>query len=123
GLRCRSLHNGQRRHGEKRSEYLPARLETLRHGLRITQRCRSEPESNADNVAKLLPTADSAMPEAWPGTARGIRRQLPSVSWSMRHICSGAPLNAGSTTSSASAVAASVRSVPAMRMRYHGAPG
>ena len=66
----------------------------------------------------LLPTADSdqSSESDRPGTDFGISRYVPSGSWSIRHSCSGAPVNDGRTMTSASAVAANTRSVPAMPM-------
>jgi hypothetical protein len=52
-----------------------------------------------------------------------MTRQLPSASSSKRQSCSGPPVKAGMTTSSASGVAASARSVPAIVTLKYGEPG
>src|SRR5690606_24941506 len=84
------------------------------HGAFKTQRCRSLSGLKRSSVGVLLPMAVSASGSSVPGTAFGIRRYVPSVSWSMRQSCSGALVNAGTTASSRSAVAASARCVPAI---------
>jgi hypothetical protein len=65
------------------------------------------------SVGELLPIAESARVVFELGTALGMMRYVPSVSWSIRQSCSGAPSKAATATSSPSSVAASARSVPA----------
>ena len=66
------------------------------HGVLNSQRCRSLSGSNARASACCCrrPRAPAAPVEF--GIAFGITRYVPSASWSMRHSCSGAPVNAGS---------------------------
>src|SRR5262249_45402144 len=93
------------------------RLHLWGYGVLSSQRCFSPWESNFARVAKLLPTAESTSGSfelGELGIALGMIRQLPSASWSKRQSCSGPPVKAGKTTSSAPSVAANVRSVPAM---------
>ena len=106
-----------------RNEFMEELLAISGYGVLNSQRCLSLLGSNLESVAKLLPTADSASGSLELGTDFGMMRQEPSASWSMRHSCSGPPVNAGRTTSSASAVAASARSVPAMVILKYGDPG
>ena len=70
----------------------------------------------------LLPAAERASGSLELGTDLGITRYVPSVSWSIRHSCSGPPVNAGSVTTSRSSVAASARSVPAIVILKYGDP-
>src|SRR5579871_5379609 len=93
------------------------------YGVLNSQHCLSLWGSNLASVAELLPTAESANGSLELGTDFGMMRQEPPASWSTRHSCSGPPVNAGSTTSSASAVAASARSVPAIEILKDGDPG
>ena len=79
--------------------------------------------SNFASVGVLWATAVSTNGSFEPGTDLGMMRYVPSVSWSMRQSCSGLPVNFGTATTSASAVAASARSVPAIVILKYGAPG
>ena len=93
---------------------MDALVGSIAHGVLSSQRCRSLSALNLSSVGLLLPTADSASGSLHSATALGIRRYVPSVSWSMRHSCSGPPVKAGRATSSPSPVAARARSVPAI---------
>src|SRR4051812_4676292 len=92
------------------------------HGVFNCQCCLSLLGSNFDTVAKLLPTAESASGSFEFGIDFGMMRQAPSGSCSIRHNWSGAPVKPGRTTSSASAVAANDRSVPAIVILKYGEP-
>ena len=83
-------------------------------GVLISQRCLSLSGLNLASVTELAPIAERASGSVVLGTALGMMRQVPSVSWSMRQSCSGPPVKAGSVTSSPSSVAANVRSVPSI---------
>ena len=94
-----------------------------RQGVFKYQRCLSLPASNLESVAKLPPMAEIANSSLEFGIALGMMRYVPSVSCSIRHSCSGMPLNAGTVTNSASSVAARARFVPAMVILKYGEPG
>src|ERR1051326_3573919 len=91
-------------------------------GVLIHQRCLSLPGSNLESVAKLLPRAESASGSFELAADLGMMRQVPSVIWSMRQSCSGAPVKPGTATTGLPGVAASARSVPAMVILKYGEP-
>jgi hypothetical protein len=62
------------------------------HGFLKVQRPFSLFGSNLASVGVLAPTAIKATGSVEFGTALGMMRYVPSVNWSMRQSCSGAPV-------------------------------